>query len=182
MLSDNNAYFWYTSSSTQGWWRRSRWKSKQMFKRWFKRDTIMPRDNVTLWSETTFKGQCLIWTCKRFRSTRTLSEAYYQEEETEADHCVSIVSIMQTLSIERTRVRLQLSTENATFKSSEIALLKQLEMRWSVRQWKILFQTSISSKEGDWLSNNEIESMNDLQRMWYQCWSTLREAILSYVC
>ena len=76
--------------------------------------------------ESSLKGQCLIWTCKRFRSTRTLSEAYYQEEEEEADHCVSI---MQTLSIERTRVRLQLSTENASINRSEIALLKQLEMR-----------------------------------------------------
>ena len=78
-LSDINAYFWCTSSSTQGWWRRSRWKSKQMFKRWFKRDTIMPRDHITLWSETTFKGQCLIWICKRFRSTRTLSEAFIKK-------------------------------------------------------------------------------------------------------
>ena len=39
---------------------------------------------------------------------------------------------MQTLAIERTRVQLQLSTENASFKSSEIALLKQLEMRYEV--------------------------------------------------
>ena len=153
MVSDNNAQFWYTSLSIKGWWRISRWTNKQMSKssfiswfkekrrRLYKRDTILPS---VINEKQLSKGSDMVeWTCKRFWLTMTLSEAYYQEEEEEADDCdmtkpwklnMQTFSIenkgaiawkldMQTFSIERTRALLQSITENASFKGSEIALL-----------------------------------------------------------
>lgn len=158
MVSDNNAQFWYTSSSIKGGdgYRDERTNkcpnllSSLDSKRRGEDCTREIQYCLALLMRNNFQ-RAVIWLnghANAFdwpdrRLTMTLSEAYHQEEEEEADDCdmtkpwklnMQTFSIenkgaiawkldMQTFSIKRTRALLQSITENASFKGSEIALL-----------------------------------------------------------